>query len=69
MYASTAGNKKRCGRFRADAQGTLARIRSRQALVQWLSLREPTNGRPGSSLLAIETTVHAGCQGCIHPCA
>lgn len=49
------GNKKRCDRFRADAQGTNGRIRSTHALMQWLSLREPTNGRPYSSLSA--TTV------------
>jgi hypothetical protein len=63
------GNRKRCGRFRATAQGTNARIRSTHALMQWLSLREPTNGRPYSSLSATLATVHAGCQGCMHPCA
>jgi hypothetical protein len=61
------GNRKRCGRFRANAQGTTARIRSTHALMQWLSLREPTNGRPYSSLSATLATVMQAVRGaCIH---
>lgn len=61
------GNKKRCARFRADAQGTNARIRSTHSRMQWLSLREPTNGRPYSSLSATNCRFMQAVRGaCTH---